>query len=256
MSFAALILAGTRPGGDPLARSAGVAHKALIELGGRTLLARVIEAVREGGAGRIAVSCEEGPVAQLARALGATIVPPAPGPSGSVMRAFDDIGAPLLVTTADHALLQAGWVSQLVAQTPLTCDLSVMLAQRERIEAALPGTRRTYLRFADGQWSGCNLFYLQSPRARGAIEIWQRIEADRKRPWKLVARLGPATLFGYATGRLTLREGLKRLGRQAGVNAALVSAEDGLAAVDADTPSDLADIRALLERGVGDGEVA
>ncbi len=251
MSFGALVLGGTRPGGDPLAQAEGVAHKALIELNGRMLLARVVEAVRDAGAGQVAVSCEEGPVAQAARALGATIVPPASGPSGSVKRAFDKIGAPLLVTTADHALLRGAWVSRLVTLTPADCDVSVMLARREFIEAALPGSRRTYLRFADGQWSGCNLFYLRTDRARGAIETWQRSEADRKRPWRLVARLGPATLFDYVRGSLTLREGLRRLGRRAGVNAALVEANDGLAAVDADTPRDLADIRALLACGRG-----
>ena len=41
----ALVLAGTRAGGDPLAEYAGVSHKALIEVGGRTMVERVVEAL-------------------------------------------------------------------------------------------------------------------------------------------------------------------------------------------------------------------
>ena len=41
----ALVLAGTRAGGDPLAEYAGVSHKALIEVGGRTMIERVVGAL-------------------------------------------------------------------------------------------------------------------------------------------------------------------------------------------------------------------
>ena len=248
MTFSALILAGTRPGGDPLAGVEGAAHKALIEIEGQPLLTRVVAAVRDGGAASIAVSCDEGPVADLARALGTAVIPPATGPSGSVQAGFAQLGAPVLVTTADHALLQGDWVRQMVLDTPADADLSVMLARREEVEAAMPGTRRTYLRFADGEWSGCNLFYLATPAAQAAIATWQGIEADRKRPWRIAAKLGVGTLVEYFLRRLTLREGLARLGNRIGISAALVAARNGLAAVDVDKPQDLADIRSFLER--------
>ncbi len=41
----ALVLAGTRPGGDPLAQAAGVSHKALIPIGGVPMLQRVLVAL-------------------------------------------------------------------------------------------------------------------------------------------------------------------------------------------------------------------
>lgn len=248
MSFSALVLAGTRPGGDPLAREAGVPHKALIELEGLPMLARVVAALRESGAAQVAVSCDEGPVAQLARRLDCTVVPPAAGPSGSVAAAFELLGAPLLVTTADHALLRAAWVRELVEGTPPSSDVSLMLARRETIEAAAPGSKRTYLRFADGAWSGCNLFFLQTPAASRALTLWQEVEADRKRPWRIVARLGPGMLLTYLGGRLTLAAGIDRLAGKLGLRAALVPARDGLAAVDVDKQADLEQVRALLAR--------
>lgn len=246
-SPAALVLAGTRPGGDPFAQSVGVPHKALIEIDGRTLLERVVSALRDAGIDRIAVSCNPGPVAELAHGLKVETIAAENGPSASVAAAFEKLGAPMVVTTSDHALLEGAWVRELVTGTPETADLSVMMAERSVIEGALPSARRTYLRFADGDWSGCNLFYLRTPRARNAIDIWSTVEADRKRPWRIAARLGISTLFQMILRRLTLAEGLARLGKRIGVVASLVAASDGLAAVDVDKPEDLEAVRQILQ---------
>ena len=246
MSFSAIILAGTRPGGDPLARAQGVAHKGLIPLGGEPMLTRIVAAVREAGADRVAVSCDDPQVVALARSLGCEVTPPARGPSGSILAAAPMLPPPWVITTSDHALLRGEWVEELIAATPVSASLSVMLARRQEVEAALPESRRTYLRMADGDWSGCNLFFLRDATALRAIELWRQIEAARKRPWKIAARLGLRTLFDYARGRLGLEEALIRLGHPIGVVPALVPASDGLAAVDVDTPADLDDIRRLL----------
>ncbi len=245
MSYTALILAGARPGApDPVAASEGVAHKALATVGGLTLLERVAKAL--DGAARVAVSANDSAVIAEARRLGLEVLPPAPGPSASVAAALGMLGTPLVVTTADHALLRREWVEALVAGTPPGTDVSVMLAERARVEADAPPSRRTWLKFADGQWSGCNLFYLATPQAGNAIDLWKLVEADRKRPWRIVARLGPGLLVRFLLGRLTLAAAIATLGRKAGVGAAVVPAPNGLAAVDVDSPADLALVRSLV----------
>lgn len=243
---AALILAGSRGGDDPVASAEGVAHKALVEVGGMPMLARVHAALHKAGVPRIAVAADAPEVVALARALGCEPIAPAAGPSGSVAVAFAKLGAPLLVTTADHALLAPAWVRDFLADTPEQADVALLLARREAVEAAAPGSRRTWLRFADGAWSGCNLFLLATPRAAAALELWRTVEAERKRPWRLAARLGIGTLASYLVGRLGLADAVARLGRRIGIVAAVVAARDGLAAVDVDHPEDLAQVRRLL----------
>jgi CTP:molybdopterin cytidylyltransferase MocA len=250
MNPAAVILAGSRPGApDPVAMAEGVAHKVLALVDGRTLLERVVAALTAAGVGEIAVSANNSAVEAEARRLGVALLPTAKGPSESVGLAFARYGAPLLVTTGDHPLLEAAWVRELIDGTPGQADVAVMLAGRERVEAAAPETRRTWLTFADGQWSGCNLFLLATPAAERAIALWKQVEADRKRPWRIARRLGFGTLWSYWRGKLTLAEALARLGGTLGVRAALVAAADGRAAIDVDKPEDLALVRRIAGRG-------
>lgn len=245
---AALVLAGSRGGIDPVAAAEGVAHKALAVVGGKPILTRVVEALREAGITRIAVAANDPDVMALAEALGTELIPPQAGPSASVGAAFAEIGAPLLVTTADHALLQAQWVRDFIGDVPQDADAAVSLASRGAVERAMPGSRRTWLRFADGEWSGCNLFLMASPRAVAAIDAWRAVEADRKRPWKIAARFGLRPLWLYVTGRLTADGALAVLGERVGIRAGAVAARDGLAAVDVDKPEDLADVRRIVAR--------
>lgn len=246
MSPAAVILAGSRPGApDPVAAAERVPHKVLALVDGETLLERVVAALGAADVREIAVSANDPAVEAEARRLGVTLLPTARGPSESVGLAFARYGAPLLVTTGDHPLLQPSWVRDLIEGTPAHADVAVMLAGRERVEAAAPETRRTWLTFADGQWSGCNLFLLASPAAERAIALWRQVEADRKRPWRIARRIGLGTLWSYWRGKLTLAEALSRLGGTLGVSAALVPATDGRAAIDVDKPEDLALVRQI-----------
>lgn len=244
--FAALILAGSRPGApDPVAAYAGAPHKALIALDGRSLLSRVASALRDAGAARIAVISSHPAVRAEAQRLGVEVLDEAAGPSLSVQSAAGHLGTPLLVTTADHALLDGEWVSRFIADTPAQADVAALVAARATVEAAAPGTQRTWLRLADGDWSGCNLFYLANPRAMAIVDLWRRVEAQRKRPWRQAMILGPSMLLAFLMRRLSLKAAAQRLGALAGVNAAIVETPFGLASVDVDKPADLDLVRQL-----------
>lgn len=243
MKGAALVLAGSRDGIDPVADAEGVPNKVLAELAGRSMIDRVVSSVEAAGFRSVAVSTQTCEVADEAARRGAISMPANTGPSASVLDAIHALGTPLLVTTGDNGLLQPEWITAFLADIPPGVDVAVLLANRELVEQATPTGKRTYLRFSDGHWSGCNLFYLRTPRAVNAVRLWQRVERDRKRPWRIVKRLGPKLLIRFLLGRLSLAEAVLQLGREAGVIAAVVPARDGWAATDVDTLDDLILVR-------------
>jgi hypothetical protein len=167
----------------------------------------------------------------------------AAGPSASVAAALRAEGPPLLVTTADHALLEPQWIKEFLSRVPPDADAAIAFARREVVKAASPETERTYLRFSDGELSGCNLFLLQTPAAEGAVRFWQKIEADRKRPLAMLKRLGLSYAVRYQTGRLRLDEALARLSELSDARLAAVLLDDGRAAIDVDKPQDLELVR-------------
>lgn len=244
--FSALVLAGSRGGVDPVAAYGGASHKALIQLGGETLLARVVGALRAAGATRIAVISSHPEVRAEIGRLGAEALDEAAGPSLSVKTGAAHLGTPLVVTTADHALLRPEWITRFLADTPPDADVTVLVAARPTVEAAAPGTKRTWLKLADGDWSGCNLFYLANDRSLSVIDLWRRVEAERKRPWRMAQILGPAMLLRYLLRRLSLRDAATRLGALANVRAAIVETPYGLASVDVDKPADLDLVRQIV----------
>ncbi len=83
-----------------------------------------------------------------------------------MLRALDEIadGLPLLITTADHPLLSAEIVEAFCAGARASgADLAAGLAAAEVVREAYPEAARTWLRFADGSYSGANLFALLTP---------------------------------------------------------------------------------------------
>ncbi len=248
--YTALVLAGTRPGGDPLARQSGVTHKALIEVAGVPMLGRVLAALEGTPAvARIIVATDQPGIldAVPAAAGRVEVMPAAAGPSASVADALSRHGTPLFVTTADHPLLQPEWIAQFLQQAGgMDADAVVGLARREAVLAAVPGTERTWLRFADGAYSGCNLFLLRTAASGHIVSLWQSLEAQRKRPMSLLRRLGFLHVLRYRLGLLSLEGALARLGRIAGARLQHVVLADGRAAIDVDKPADLDLVRQLL----------
>ena len=232
-----------------VAAAAGVSHKALLPVAGVPMLARVVAALRARPAvGRVVVVIEapHRTLAGLAMPDAVVLREAAPSPSRSVEAALAEFGAPLLVTTADHALLTPAMVAHFLAALPPGADAAAGLARAETVLAAWPGTRRTWLRFRDGRFSGCNLFWLGTPGAAGAVAFWRRVEQDRKRPLAMIALLGLPALLRFALGRWTLADALAALGRRTGTRLAVVEMPFAEAAIDVDRPADLALAEAAL----------
>jgi GTP:adenosylcobinamide-phosphate guanylyltransferase len=257
-SFAAIVLAGNRPDGDPVARQFGLASKAQVPVAGRALLLRVLDALADSPtvAGITVVGLPEDALADPAfaaalRRRGPRLIAGGATPAMSVGAAFAEMTTerPVLVTTADHALLSPGIVETFLAGAGAGGgDVAYGLARHERVDALLPGMRRTVLRLRDGGYCGCNLFAFLSDRGRAAIPFWQRIETRRKHPLAIARLLGPLTLLRFVTGRLSLDQAFARLSALCGAAVRPVLLPCGEAAVDVDKPEDLSVAETLLAR--------
>jgi len=246
-----LVLAGTRAGCDALTEGEGVTSKALIEIEGAPMLARVLRTLQASRAsGPVSVMGLEGADLRAAAAGIAcrAIEARGRGPASSLLRALEgDIAPPVLVTTCDHALLTPGMVDAFLEGSEASgADLTVGLAERSVIEAGYPETRRTYLRLGGAELSGCNLFYLRTPRAREVLRFWQSVEQDRKHPWRIARRFGLWTALRMLLARSGPGPVFELLSRRLGAEVRPVILPFAEAAIDVDKPGDLALVRGIL----------
>lgn len=247
--WTALLLAGSRPGRDVLAEHFGAEAKALIPVAGEPMVARVARvllSVPEVGAVRVI-----GPSA-LDAVLPRDVRVERRDANGSIAGALRDTLAearaplPLLVTTADHPLLSADTLRAFL-RGAAGADLGVGAVERRTVLRRFPGTRRTWLRFRGGAYTGANLFAVTSARALPAIELWAGVEQERKSARRLVRALGPGFLALAALRLLSAEGAVRRAGRRLSVDARAVILDDALAAVDVDSMADHELVSAVLE---------
>ena len=244
--WTAIVLAGQRPGEDGFARANGVAAKALIPVAGEAMLGRVVRTLLGcPSIGQILILAQEpdlllgGTLEWLRHTPGVRTARSGDGISRSIEAvAGHEAPFPILVTTADHALLTPAMVETFLAGTT-DADASVALVERKIVEAVHPSTRRTWLRFRDGAYSGANLFALQTEASRKALAIWSSVERDRKKAVRLMFYFGPLLALRALTRTISLDAALQRIGRRAGLTVRAVRLPFAEAAIDVDKQADL-----------------
>ena len=247
-AWTAILLAGERPGENQFAAAHGVRFKALVPVGGEAMLSRTLRTlITSDGIARIVVLAQQ-PDAVMAAASAElradsriATASGGDGISSSIAAIAGGPAAPfpLLVTTADHALLTPAMVESFLARTE-GVDAAFALVERSVVEARFPTTQRTWLRFSDGDYSGANLFALRTPASRKALDLWSSVEKDRKKAARLMMSFGPLLALRALTRTISLDAALKRLGRRVGLTVRAIRMPFAEAAVDVDKEADLA----------------
>jgi GTP:adenosylcobinamide-phosphate guanylyltransferase len=249
--WTALVLAGSRPGTDAFAQSHGTDLKALIPVGGEPMVLRPVSALLASNRidavrvlcqhpERIAAVLPADPRLTVARS-GATIA--------ATLEAICNnptVDWPVLVTTADHALLDSAMIDDFCSKAE-GAEIALAVVERRALLARLPATRRTWIKLKGGAYSGANLFLLASPKVAPAIALWRGVEQDRKKGWRLLLALGPMLFLGAVLRLSSLDQAGRRIGRKLGLEIRAVIMADPLAAVDVDKPEDHALVEALLK---------
>lgn len=249
-----VVLAAQREGRlDPLAAAAGVTHKCLVPIGGRPLLAHVLEALGEvEGIEAVRIAVEPGaaddlsPIA-LASRLPAGFVAAADNIADSVYAAAAGAEGPIIVTTADNVLLTPAAVRQVAARLATGDDTVVALARKEAVLLAHPEGQRRFYKFRDGEFSNCNLYGL-SRRGLETAETFREGGQFAKNPMRIARAFGFLNLIRLRYGLVSLKGAMERLSRRFGVRVSALVLEDGAHAIDVDNQRTYAIAAELLDR--------
>jgi hypothetical protein len=126
-------------------------------------------------------------------------------------------------------------------------DIAIGLVTQDKLLKRLPQTKRTWIRFRGGAYSGANLFLLGSPKVRSTLVLWRSNEQNRKKAWRMLFTLGLTGFLGAVLRLRTLQQTLDRIGRKLGLSIRAVEMSDPLAAVDVDKLADHELVTAILE---------
>lgn len=260
--FVALVLAADRTANDPVAIKSGMVCKAFTPICGIPMIIRVLDALEASGMIRSIILC--GPpesmlpgCTELEQRIGRgdiTWVPNLDSPSRSANRGLEHIdeSVPVLLTTADHALLTPEIVQYFLRESSKAdSDATVGLVKHENVMVTFPGTKRTVIRLRDGNFCGCNLYTFLNHHGRDLVSFWRRAEDLRKHPWRLVGEiLGPMAILLYLLRISTLNQALNAVSAKAGVRSRAVIIPYAQAGVDVDKAEDIVLVESILEEAM------
>lgn len=250
MRWTAVVLAGSRAGRDPFAEQFGTDLKALIRVAGEPMVRHPVRALLGSRCvGKVLVLSQSPD--RLAAVLPDDSRVEVQQSQGTIAETMLDLMTdgrvewPLLVTTADHALLDSATVDEF-CRGACEADVAIGVVEREPLMRRLPATKRTWLKFRGGAYTGANLFALESAEVASAVRLWRSVEQDRKKAWRVLSLLGPVTLLCIALRFVGLDEVTKQLGTRLGLRVKAIALSNPLAGIDVDKPADHALVEAIL----------
>lgn len=203
MSFAAVITAGGRVEGE-FAREIGTDVKALAPFRGATFLDRTIAALREAGAGRIAVVGGRDVRAACAGSVDRVIDESADGAENlrRALRAWSN-GEPLAYLTSDMPFIDACALRAFLSSTPEDA-LAMPLTEFRDFESRFPGAPPFGITLAGEKVVNGGAFLIPAGCADRIERFATRFFDARKSPLGMARLTGPAFLLQFLCKRLTV----------------------------------------------------
>jgi GTP:adenosylcobinamide-phosphate guanylyltransferase len=242
----AVILAGGKAKPEIVAMT-GVENRALIPIGGRTMLDLVVSALQESST--VAGITVVGNLPHSGHYKSVT------DQGGFVENLFAGIQAAesaslVLVTTVDVPFVTAEVVGDFVVNgMKLGVDIVYPIVEVERCYERFPGVKRTAIGLKEGRFTGGNMMLMRPDFLMAHRERIASAYAARKTPVKLAGLLGLGTVFRVGLSIAGLRSALnlaaleRAAGRVLGGKARAYISPFPEIATDIDRPSDLEAIR-------------
>lgn len=222
----------------------GAPNKAFVEIGGMTLVARVLEPLRASASiGRIVV------VAPL-EVRGRADLAPADDVRPDGRRITDSLrsglagfepDADVLIVASDLPILSVPAIDDFAARTgALRADVVYGCVERSVHLASFPQVPHTWARMRDGTYCGGGIVAMK-PRALPLLERFiERLGAARKHPIRLASLFGWDVLLRYALRQLSIAQAEERASKILGAPVRALASPFAETGVNVDRVTDVA----------------
>jgi GTP:adenosylcobinamide-phosphate guanylyltransferase len=228
----------------------GAPNKAFVDIGGKTLVGRVLDALRQSrGVGRIVVvappkvhGCPDFALVDELRPDGVHI-------TESLRNGLNGFApdADALIVASDLPVLTVTAVDDFIARVrELDADIEYGCVEKNVHMARFPDVPHTWARMRDGTFCGGGIVGIK-PRALPLLERFiERLGAARKHPFRLASLFGWDMLARFAVGRLAIAQAEARATKILGARVRALISPYPETAVNVDRVSDVDLARRLV----------
>ena len=255
-----IVVAGGIPGpDDPMYEYTQGQPKALLDMEGRTMLERVMDALQTAeNVERVVVVGLEGDMGMQFRRAVDMYLPDHGSMVANVIVGVEwlrqdkpDISTVLFCTSDLPALTGANVDSFLQSCEPFDKGIYYIFVTREAMEARFPDSKRTYVKLKGLEIAGGDIAIAQVDLADTHEELWRALTDARKHAWKLARVVGIRVLLKLLFRRLSIEDIEETAARIIDRPAQIVLDAPAEMAMDVDKPQQLELLRADLRRREG-----
>jgi len=243
---------------DPLAAAVGAPQKALIDILGHPMIWWTVQALRRCPiVGHIVVVGID-PTLNLDLGEGVECLSNVPDHLDNVLQGVNALCARRpdieygLIVSGDVPLLQPESITWL-AETCLRqeADFWYSVVSDVVMEAAFPGSRRSFVKMKEGRFCGGDVFVFRPDILRANLNLARQLMAQRKNALKLAQLFGWVALFKVLIGQLSIPEGERIGSRLLQCRTRVVVSPYADIAMDVDKPHQLEMARRILAERLG-----
>ncbi len=239
---------------DPLYALTQGKSKVLLDMNGRTMLERVVDALQN------ATTIGEIVVAGLGNDLGMTFQKPVnhiPDQGSLLQNALGGIAQMrtlhpdtkfVLLCSADIPTITPAIVDDFIEKChPFDKGMVYNFVDKPTLEARFPNSNRTYVKLKDALIAGGDMTLIQADLGDSNQEIWAALTNARKHAWKLARVVGLRLLFKLLLRQLTFADIENAAERITGRPCQVMLNPHAEVAMDADKPEPVALLQADFE---------
>ncbi len=241
---------------DPLYKQTGVEKKALTPLAGQAMINWVIEALVESGLINHIVIVGLQPVEVDFNYPLLHFVASRDGLLDNVLAGLDKVreinptAKKILLCSSDIPLITPEIVAGFVAEcgSHNEADVYYAIVEEKTMEARFPGSKRTFVPFKGGRYSGGDAFLVDVAAAKGNVELFRSLTGSRKNYLAQAQMLGLGFIIRFLLRLMTVDEAAERARQRMNLNARVVVTRFAELGMDLDKPHQYDLIKAELER--------